>query len=92
MDYAEDRERSEEVLRVALALVGRQAAALNPHSYTIFYEHCGGLNPSLSRVLETRLAANSPLTDEDVRRLYTEHIVGRDLQQREVSLRDVLCP
>ena len=81
MRYCEEREQSAEVLRLALALMGRQAAALNPCSYALWYEHCAGLNPELSRTLEARLTANSPLTDEDVWRLYTEHIVARDIKQ-----------
>src|SRR5579862_6914433 len=87
MHYAQDRERSEEILRLALPLMGRQAAGFNPWSYALWYEHCAGVNPALSRVLEARLAVNSPLTDEDVRRLYTEHIVARDIRQFE-GLRD----
>jgi diguanylate cyclase len=83
MRYAEDRERSEDVLRLALPLMARQEAGFNPCSYALWYEHCAGLNPALSRTLEARLAANSPLTNEDVRRLYTEHIIARDIQQYE---------
>jgi diguanylate cyclase len=83
MRYAEDRDRSEEVLRLALPLMARQAAAFNPCSYALWYEHCAGVNPALSRMLEARLAANSPLTDEDVWRLYTEHIVARDIPHYE---------
>jgi diguanylate cyclase len=87
MHYAQDRARSEEILKLALPLMGRQAAGFNPWSYALWYEHCAGVNPALSRVLEGRLAVNSPLTDEDVRRLYTEHIVARDIRQYE-GLRD----
>lgn len=83
MRYAEDRERSEEVLRLALPLMARQAAGFNPCSYALWYEHCAGVNPALSRTLEARLAASSPLSDEDVERLYTEHIVARDIQHYE---------
>lgn len=90
MHYSEERERSEEVLRHALPLMGRQSAGFDPWSYALWYEHCAGLNPALSRVLEARLAANSPLTDEDVRRLYTEHVIARDIQQYE-SFRDEVC-
>jgi diguanylate cyclase len=83
MRYSEDREQSAEILRLALAHMGRHAAALNPCSYALWYEHCAGLNPALSHTLEARLAANSPLTDEDVWRLYNEHIVARDIHHYE---------
>jgi diguanylate cyclase len=90
MRYAEDRDRSEEVLRLALPLMARQAAGFNPCSYALWYEHCAGLNPALSRVLGARLATNSPVTDEDVWRLYTEHIVARDAPHYE-GVRDEVC-
>ena len=83
MRYSEDREQSAEILRLALAHMGRQTAALNPCSYALWYEHCAGLNPALSHTLEARLAANSPLTDAEVWRLYGEHIVARDIQHYE---------
>jgi diguanylate cyclase len=80
MRYAENREQSAEVLRMALAYMGRQSAAFNPCSFALWYEHCAGLNPDLSRTLEARLAAGSGLTDDDVWQLYTQHIITRDLQ------------
>src|ERR1700749_2894230 len=81
MRYVEGRDQSAEILRLALAFMGRQAAALNPCSYALWYEHCDGLNPGLSSILEGRLITNAALTDEDVWRLYTEHIVARDIQR-----------
>jgi diguanylate cyclase len=89
MRYGENRERSTEILRLALALMGRQAAAFNPYSYALWYEHCAGLNPSLSHALEARLAAHTKLTDEDVGQLYTEHIIARDFE-RYAQWRDEL--
>lgn len=84
MHYGEDRKRSEEILRKALPLMGRQAAAFNPYSYAIWYEHCTDMNPALSRVLEIRLATNHALTDEEVWKLYVEHIAVRDAQTTDV--------
>jgi diguanylate cyclase len=89
MHYCEGREHSAEILRLAVAHMGRQKAALNPCSYAVWYEHCAGLNPSLSRALETRLSADSPLTDEDVWHLYTRFIADRDSQRYE-RVRDEL--
>lgn len=83
MRYAENREQSAEILRLSLAYMGHQTAAFHPYSYAVWYEHCAGLNPALSRILEARQSDNSPLTDEDVRRLYNEHILTRDIQQYE---------
>lgn len=89
MRYSEDRKRSEEVMRQALPLMGRQAAAFNPYSYAIWYEHCAGLNPGLSRALEGRLAIDHVLTDEEVWHLFVEHVVARDVQTTD-AIRDAL--
>jgi diguanylate cyclase len=80
MQYQQTRVQSAEFLRVAVGHMGRQQAALDPANYTLWYEHAAGLNPSLSRILDERLSAHSPLTDADVARLYAEHIASRDAQ------------
>lgn len=92
MHYHQSRESSAEILRIALAHMGRQQAAFHPASYALWYEHAGGINPPLSEVLEQRISANSPLTDADVWRLYAQFIVTRDgeaigeIQQRLMAL------
>ncbi len=83
MRYREDREQSAEILRLAVAAMGKQPAAANPAHYSLWYEHCAGLNPGLSRVLEARIAVGSVLTDEDVWQLYGEHIAAREHRQYE---------
>ncbi|MBS0419972.1 MAG: diguanylate cyclase [Proteobacteria bacterium] len=83
MRYREDRQQSAEILRLAVAAMGKQPAAANPTHYALWYEHCAGLNPGLSRVLEARLAAGSALTDEDVWQLHGEHIAAREHRQYE---------
>jgi diguanylate cyclase len=92
MHYHHTRENSAEILRVALAHMGRQQAAFHPASYALWYEHAGGINPPLSAVLEKRICDNAPLTDADVWRLYSQFIVTRDhealgeIQQRLTAL------
>jgi diguanylate cyclase len=83
MRYSENRERSAEVLRLTLELMGRQSAALHPMSYTLWYEHVAGINPALSKVLESRLQANQPLSEDDVYELHARYIVARDLEVLE---------
>jgi diguanylate cyclase len=93
MRYSENRERSAEVLRLTLELMGRQSAALHPMSYTLWYEHVAGINPALSKVLESRLQANQPLSEDDVYELHARYIVKRDLEVLERlqdKLRDLL--
>jgi diguanylate cyclase len=80
MQYQQTRAQSAEFLRLAVGYMGRQQAALDPASYTLWYEHAAGLNPALSQLLDDRLAAQKPLTDADVSRLYAQYIVSRDAQ------------
>jgi diguanylate cyclase len=89
MRYGEDRRQSAEILRLAVAAMGKQPAAANPAHYTLWYEHCAGLNPELSRVLEARLAAGALLTDEDVWQLHGEHIAAREHRQYEIVRADL---
>ena len=81
--YLETQQQSGEILRLALPLMARQEAAFHPLSYALWYEHVAGTNPSLSRLLEQRLSANAPLSESDVRRLYSRHISGRDAETAE---------
>src|ERR1700761_2571913 len=93
MRYLENKERSTEILRLALPLMARQLAAFHPLSYALWYEHCAGINPDLSRVLDTRLTSNTALTEVDVWRLYAQHIAARDMEAFErlqLQLRNLL--
>ena len=83
MRYLENKERSTEILRLALPLMARQLAAFHPLSYALWYEHCAGINPDLSRVLDGRLTSNNALTEADVWRLYAQHIAARDMETFE---------
>ena len=93
MRYLESKERSTEILRLALPLMARQTAAFHPLSYALWYEHCAGMNPDLSRVLDTRLTTNVALSEADVWRLYAQHIAARDMEAFErlqLQLRNLL--
>lgn len=64
---------------MALPFMARQAAAHHPVSYTLWYEHVGGLNAKLSEVLNQRLNENQPLTEDDTYRLHAHFISARDV-------------
>jgi diguanylate cyclase len=83
MRYLQSRENSSELLRLALPLMAQQTAGFHPVSYSLWYEHVAGINPRLSQQLSTRLEAATPLTDEDVYRLYSHFIADRDLEDHE---------
>lgn len=78
MRYLENKQKSAELLRLALPLMVRQNAAYHPVSYALWYEHVAGQNPSLSTALAARLQANDPLSEEDCYQLYAQHISERD--------------
>jgi diguanylate cyclase len=62
-------------------------------SYALWYEHCAGMNPDLSRILDSRLTSNTALTETDVWRLYAQHIAARDMEAFErlqLQLRNLL--
>jgi diguanylate cyclase len=83
MHYQQTREQSAEILRMALECMARQEAAFHPPSYTVWYEHAAGINPDLTRVLEERLGSGAALTDPEVRRLYAQYVLTRDMSAFE---------
>src|SRR3982751_4041545 len=83
MRYSQDKEKSAELLRLVLPLMARQSAAFHPLSYALWYEHVSGINPALPQILEKKLAANAPVTDEEVNRLHAQYIAARDLEALE---------
>jgi diguanylate cyclase len=83
MRYSESKEKSSELLRLALPLMAQQQAALHPVSYCLWYEHVAGLNAPLSEALAQRLRERRPLTEDDVYALHSRHIVARDMENLE---------
>ena len=78
MRYTEPKERSAELLRLALAHMGRHEAAFNPVTFTLWYEHAAGINARLSAALEALLAQKMPIDDQVALRLVHEHVVPAD--------------
>ncbi|HTL93331.1 MAG TPA: hypothetical protein VL176_13350, partial [Steroidobacteraceae bacterium] len=65
MRYQQNKQESAEILRTALAFMAKQEAAFHPPSYALWYEHVAGINPDLTKTLDERLTAGTPLTDAD---------------------------
>lgn len=78
MRYTENKDKSAELLRLALAHMGRHPAALNPITFTLWYEHVSGINPRLDAALQKLEAEHTPLDDEAVLRLYNQCIAPAD--------------
>jgi len=81
--YRQNKQESAEILRTAIALMARQEAAYHPPSYALWYEHVAGINPDLTKVLEERISAQSPLTDADVSRMHAQFVLTRDIDAFE---------
>ena len=73
MRYEEPRERSAELLRLALPLMAQQQAGFHPVSFTLWYEHVAGINPELSQILAPHADGQQPLTDNEAYNLYARH-------------------
>ena len=78
MRYTEAKERSAELLRVALGHMGRHDAALNPMTFTVWYEYAAGINPHLHAALEQLLHGDARIGDDAIAKLYHEHIAPHD--------------
>ena len=79
MRYTEPKDRSAELLRVALGHMGRHAAAFNPTTFTLWYEYAAGINPGLHSAIDKLLANKAALDDTAVTALYDEHIMPNDV-------------
>jgi diguanylate cyclase len=78
MRYNETKERSAELLRVAIGHMGRHTASLNPVTFTLWYEYAAGTNPVLHAAIEKLMQDNSPFGDQVVGKLYHDHIAPQD--------------
>lgn len=78
MRYHDSVEKSGENLRLALPLMARQAAALDPISYAIWYEYVAGINPQLRTSIDELLRNGEVLDEEATVQLYHAHIAELD--------------
>ena len=78
MRYTEPRERSAELLRLALGHMGRHEAAFNPVTFTLWYEYAAGINPKLSAAIDALTGDSAPIDDAAVLSLYKQHVAAAD--------------
>jgi len=74
MKYTQERNASAEISRLALQKMAVQLAALNPMSFSVWYEHVSGINPELSGKIEALLREHSKLDDQNIEQLYMDHV------------------
>ena len=80
-------ERSTELLRQALPWMSRQAAALHPVSYAVWFDYVARTNPPLRAAVDEHLAREGTLDEFATHALFTRHIadVDPDTAQRVVD-------
>lgn len=91
MRYHDSIEQSAEFLRLALPLMSRQAAALNPLAYAVWYEYVSGINPTLRARIDELTADGKSLDDQQTTDLFRRYVsdidhdtakrVGNELQK-----------
>jgi diguanylate cyclase len=83
MRYKERKDHSAELLRLALAEMGRHDASFTPINFTVWYEHVAGINPRLSDAIAQQLKLEVHFSNETVERLHLEFIAGIDSSKAE---------
>ena len=76
MEYDETVERSTELLRKALPLMSRQAAALHPVSYAVWYAYVADVNSPLHGAVDAHLAAHGVLDEAATDALYRRYLAN----------------
>ncbi len=80
MKYQETIEQSAEYLRLALPLMSRQAAALHPVSYGVWYEYVAGFNRPLRNAIDELTRGGKVLDEALTSELFRTHIAELDEQ------------
>jgi diguanylate cyclase len=78
MKYDDSVEQSAEYLRLALPLMSRQAAALTPVSYAVWYEYVAGINPALQARIDDLTREGGVLDDAATTELYRRYVADID--------------
>jgi len=78
MEYHDTVERSTELLRKALPLMSRQATALHPVSYAVWYAYVADANSPLHQALDNHLATHGVLDEAATDALYRRHLADPD--------------
>ena len=91
MKYEQDRDSSEEVLRLLIQKMARHPAAFTPLNYAVWYEFSTGINPDLTEAMNKLLDSGEKLEDKTIEKLYlkfvsecaidVQRVIHEDIQQ-----------
>jgi len=76
-------ERSSELLRLAIPLMARHGASLDPLTYAVWYMYLAGRSPALTRSIDHALENNTLIDNALTARLYREHLMSAGEQTAE---------
>jgi diguanylate cyclase len=74
MRYTEPKEKSAELLRLALSHMGKHSAAYNPLTFTLWYEYAAGTNAQLSAAVDGLVKRSVLVDDARVLALCKQHV------------------
>lgn len=75
MHYPDSKDRSAELLRLAIPMMAQQPAPLHPITYAVWYDYLAGRNTDLRAEVDSARSNGVPLGDELVHTLYRRHIL-----------------
>jgi len=78
LEYHHSIEQSAEYLRLALPLMGKQAAALHPLSYAIWYEYVANMNRPLREHIDALTRDGQVLDEAAVTQLFHDYVADID--------------
>jgi len=74
MHYLDSKDRSAELLRLAIPMMAQHPAPLHPITYAVWYDYLAGRNADLKAEVDAAATRKVPLGDELVHTLYSRHI------------------
>lgn len=80
MNYSDTLERSTEYLRMALPLMSKQATALHPISYAVWYDYVAKRTPELRLAVDSHLARHGQLDEAVTEALFRQYVTEIDPQ------------
>jgi diguanylate cyclase len=78
--YSLNTAESAELLRLILPRIATHGGAYVPTTYAVWFEYLAGLSPRLATALDARLTEAGALSQEDIDRLYDQHLASREMQ------------
>jgi diguanylate cyclase len=84
--YHQTRDETAAILKRVIAEMGQHDAPYHPVTFTVWYEHFAGINPSLSRAIELSRQQHARLSGDTIEALYRAHVAEPDAEAtRNVS-------